>query len=94
MKKSLSTLTLLAFVTVLVVLLLPAACTPSATAAPAGTEAANLTPALVVGAGAPLAVPPIASAKPTCDDAVCNQWCIEQGGAFGFCRGNLCVCGI
>ena len=35
-----------------------------------------------------------AATQATCDEAACNQSCMDQGGGLGFCRGNHCVCGL
>ena len=68
---------------------------PVVHAAPAAAGS-TVAQAPIVGWTALTVLQPIASAKPACDDAICNQWCIDQGGAFGYSRGNgsLRVCGI
>lgn len=84
----------LALVALLAVLVLPVSGTGViATGAPAAADASLATAAPSASCAAVDGLP-IASARPVCDDAQCNQDCIDQGGGFGFCRGNLCVCGF
>lgn len=84
----------LALVALLAVLVLPVSgAGVLATDAPA-TADASLTTAAPSASCTAVDELPIASARPMCDDAQCNQYCIDQGGGFGFCRGNLCVCGF
>lgn len=100
MKKSLTSLarlTPLALTALFVVLILPMAGTHQAS----GVQTVSVTAATALATQAPIigwigssVLPTAASARKSCDDATCNQSCIDQGGAFGLCRGNLCVCGI
>ncbi|MGD2115844.1 MAG: hypothetical protein PVG07_12365 [Acidobacteriota bacterium] len=96
MKQRLSILAPLALSAVLVIALVPVvgADAPTASGSAIAVDGPVTSPATGATCAATFDRQPIVSARPTCEEAACNQSCIDQGGAFGFCRGNLCVCGI
>ncbi len=86
-----------------VVLLLPMAASQApvthathVTQATSGADPVAQAPIIAIaGWSAPSLLQPIAAGMPVCDDAACNESCLDQyGGGLGFCRGNHCVCGI